>query len=423
VRRLLLVSQRPLDLQGGATLRWRYFAEALPRLGWKVSVVSMGQPATDAGGDGLPTGGWRRGARGAARAGVAALRRAGVEVTAWMPGPQWAFTGRRPIERAIERARPDVVWVTCPPPGAMFAAAAVARRYRVPLVLEFRDLWAGAYDNDFGRPWLARLQARAVARAARVVVVTPDAASRLAQLHPNAAGRIVTLPNGFHPSVLAQRRPAGSLREPAQLVHAGQLYGSRRIDGLIAALERPELRGRARLLQLGAINDRSLQAIGAAGAAVDVEVGGAVSWQDAIAAQAAADIAVVLLTPGDDTAIPGKLYEALALGVPILGLIGPDSALGRMLVRVGQERGVAPHDDPAAIAAAIERLLTERPDPLSPALLAPYDRSLIAERVRDLLEELVRASGARPSPRASALPPDVVEDVGELVGGREVDVL
>jgi glycosyltransferase involved in cell wall biosynthesis len=395
VRRLLLVSQLPLDLRGGATLRWRYFAEELPRLGWEVSVVSASEPATDAEGDGLPAGGWRLGARAAARAGVAALRRTGIEVTAWMPGPQWAITGRRAIARAIEQAEPDVVWVTCPPAGAMFAAGSVARRYGTPLVLEFRDLWAGDPEVDLGRPWLAGVQARAVAQAARVVAVTPDAAIRLAQLHPRAAGRIVTLPNGFHPSLLAQRRPNDGIREPARLIHAGTLYGSRRIDGLIAALARPELRGRARLLQLGAVNDRSLRAIAAAGDAVDVEVRGQVSWQEAVAAQRAADIAVVLLTPGDDTAIPGKLYEALALGVPVLGLIGPDSALGRMLARLSHDRGVAPHDDPAAIAAAIERLLTEPPDPVSPALLAPYDRSRVAERVRDLLEELSPPAAAR----------------------------
>ena len=121
---------------------------------------------------------------------------------------------------------------------------------------------------------------------------------------------------------------------------------------------------------------------------------GPASWEASIAAQRDADIAVVVRTPGDDTAVPGKLYEALALGTPILALTGPDSALARMLARVGHDRGVAPHDDPAAIAAALERLLSDRPEPVPLETLAPYDRARIAERVRDLLDEL-RVGGRR----------------------------
>ena len=40
MRRLLLVTQRPLDYGGGAGVRWQYFRDALPRHGWAVVEVS-----------------------------------------------------------------------------------------------------------------------------------------------------------------------------------------------------------------------------------------------------------------------------------------------------------------------------------------------------------------------------------------------
>jgi glycosyltransferase involved in cell wall biosynthesis len=389
--RLLLVSQRPIDLHGGASVRWRYLLETLPELGWEVDTAfGSGDPG---GAASVLARTRSRRARNALRAGAGVawrvLRPLGLNPGLLAHDPLWAVRGRRPIAEAIARRRPDVVWVTCPPHPAMFAAAAAAERAGLPFVLELRDLWAGDPGLDAGRPLLRRLQARAVARAARVVCMTPEAAARLAELHPEASDRIAVLPNGFQPELLelrgAPRPPRG---DRAVLAHAGTLYGRRSIDGLVDALARPELRDRVRLVLVGGINDRSAAKLEAAGDAVDVDVRPPTSWREAVEAMRTADVAVVLFTPGDETAVPGKLYEALALGVPVLALTGPDSALRRLLERLGADDGVALHDDPPAIAAAIERLLADPPAPLAPEQLAPFDRRRVAADVAALLDEL-----------------------------------
>ncbi len=230
----------------------------------------------------------------------------------------------------------------------------------MPFVAEFRDLWAGNAENDGGRGGLAHLQRRFLRDAARVVVVTEDARRRLAELHPELAGRLVVVPNGFDPSLLERRvtpppRPDGR----ALLVHAGQLYGSRSIGGLLSALATPALRDRVRFRNIGTLNERSADAIEQCGSDLALDIAPPTTWEEATAQVAAADIAVVVFTPGDDTAVPGKLYEALALGRPVLALVEPDSAMRRLLADLGQDAGVAPHDDPAAIAAAVQRLLDQ----------------------------------------------------------------
>jgi hypothetical protein len=42
VKRLLLVSHRPIDQAGGPAARWRLFARHLPEDGWEADVVSAG---------------------------------------------------------------------------------------------------------------------------------------------------------------------------------------------------------------------------------------------------------------------------------------------------------------------------------------------------------------------------------------------
>src|SRR3954467_12106918 len=162
MRRLLLVTQRPLDYGGGGSVRWQYLRDALPRHGWEVDEVSarpnvtMNPVSTDP-----------RAARlAAARAKVMsaagavarpAFRRLGIQPEAFPPSTVWSMTGRPAVRRAPERAGPDGVWAACPPPSALFAALPAVDGGAVPLVAEMRDLWAGNPYFDAGGTLLRRI--------------------------------------------------------------------------------------------------------------------------------------------------------------------------------------------------------------------------------------------------------------------------
>jgi glycosyltransferase involved in cell wall biosynthesis len=396
-RTLLVVSQRPLDLGGGGSVRWRHLRRVLPQHGWKVVECSppAGLTANESSTD-------PRAARLAARrAQVMAVagrvldplaRLLRVQPEALAPNNAWALTGRRLVREAIAGERPDVVVATAPPPSALVATAAVADS--VPLVAEFRDLWAGNPYFDRGSRLLSRLEGRVLARAAAVVTVTEGCREGLLALHPNIAPRLHVLPNGFDPALLDRRTaPPGS--EPATLIHAGALYGDRTAEALLEALARPELRGRARLLLVGVIDPRTRRAIARA-EGLDVEVRPPVGWEEAIQATLDAEIAVVINAPstGGDMALPNKLFEALALGRPVLALTRRGGESARLLERMGQDAGLAEPDDPDASGAAIERLLSAPPPPVPPEALADFDRDRMAARYADLLDAVAMRSSS-----------------------------
>lgn len=399
MRRLLLVSHRPLDYGGGGAVRWNYFREALPEHGWEVELVTARPNITANEFAADP-----RAARvAAARARVMATvgrvarpvaqRALGIQPEAAAPSIAWSVTGRRPIRRALEATRPAVVVATGPPPAAMFAAATEAGRAQIPFVVEFRDLWAGNSYYDAGGALLRRLEERPLADAAAVIAVTDGARGRLAELHPALASRIHVLPNGFDPRLLAMRADApgatdapaaeapGAADAPRELVHAGGIYGDRSLDALLAALRRPELAGQVRLTLIGP---------GGNTAASGAHVLAPMPAVDALQRVAGADIALVIRTPGDDTAIPGKAYEALALGKPILALVGGDSELRRLLESLGQDRGCADAEDADDIAAALTRLLADPPAPVDPERLERYDRARTTAGLATLLDAVAR---------------------------------
>lgn len=393
---MLVVSHRPLDAGGGGSVRWRHLRRVLPSHGWRVVECSPPAGATtkDMSTDSKAARLAAQRAQVMAVAGriadpVARLLR--VKPEAFAPNNLWALTGRSLVRGAIARERPDVVVATSPPVSALFATAAVARE--LPMVADLRDLWAGHPYYDRDSPLLAKLEGRALARAAAVVTVTDGCRDGLLRLHPELAPRLHVLTNGFDPALFARRadRP-GPHAGPAKLIFAGALYGDHTAEALVAALARPELRGRAHLELVGVIDPRTRRAVAVAD--IDATIEPPVCWEDSIRRVVEADIAVVITTPetGGDMALPIKLTEALALGCPVLAIGSPGSDMARLLERLGQDAGLATPHDPAAIAAAIERLLAAPPPPPPPEALAEFDADRIAANYAALLDEVATRS-------------------------------
>jgi glycosyltransferase involved in cell wall biosynthesis len=394
VRRLLLVSHRPIE--AGGTTRWRHLARALPDHGWSVHAVTAPAGTTGDPTSTDPTVARRSQLRARAMRRVGALARPlsqrllGVQPEAFPPNTLWSFTGRAPIRAALAELRPDAIVATSPPPAALFAAAATAGA--VPLVADLRDPWAGNPFYDAGGRLLTRIERRALERADAIVAVTAPMLEELRERHPALAPRMRLLPNGFAPALLAGRptQPPRWDGRPVTLIHPGTLYGGRTLAALVDAMTEPDLRGRLRLRLLGAPDDATAAAA-AAHPDVDMEVLPPVEWEAAIEQVRAADVVVVAQPTelGDAIAWPVKTFEALALGKPILSITG-GGAVERLLGDLGQPAGCARHGDPASVAAALRRLLAAPPAPVPAERLAAWDRSRVAAGYAALLDELVR---------------------------------
>jgi glycosyltransferase involved in cell wall biosynthesis len=377
VRRLLLVSHRPIDQAGGPAARWRSFSGHLPEHGWEVDVLSAG------GADEFASPGSAQ-ARAkvmetAGRLADPFFRLGGLRPEALPLSTLWIPRGAREIRRRLRGGGYDAVLATAPPFAALLAASRAAGE--VPLVVELRDLWAQNPAFDRGGPILRRAESSVVKHAAAVVAVTPEAADDLRRRHPGA--RIEEIPNGFEPELLKMRRETSG----TTILHSGTLTKDRPLAPLLAALKPP-----LRLVLHGYVAPEIQKEIADSG--VDVEIVPPSGWEDAVRRIAEIDVALVTQarTAGDATAVAAKVYEYLALGKPILA-ISHGGATEALLRRLEADRLCARLDDPPSIEAALDRIREgDLPPPVPPEKLARYERPRLAEALANFLTTLETSS-------------------------------
>jgi glycosyltransferase involved in cell wall biosynthesis len=282
----------------------------------------------------------------------------------WLPHAFWIGL------MAILRERPVLIYSTFPPGSAHLLALALKRVTGLPWVADFRDSWVydplnPALEELTYRRWVEqRLEGLVVGAADQVVCATDISADYLRQAYPSAASRIQVITNGHTAAGVSPRETSGVKSEgPMCIVHTGSfsLSHPRRTPlPLFRALDRlldedRRWTERLRIILVGPLSREE------AGAAVPLQRAGilevhpAVAPDEAVAWQRQADLLLLVDHKREWLAsnVPGKFYEYLATGKPIVALCGP-GVVERMVAELGVGFCAAV-DDPESIARVLTR--------------------------------------------------------------------
>jgi glycosyltransferase involved in cell wall biosynthesis len=231
--------------------------------------------------------------------------------------------------RHILSSRPDVIYSSAPPWSGQAVALILARLSGLPWVADFRDPWSRAPWRDWRRPFRQRaaafLERRVVARADALLFVTNANLAEFADFYgAEAARRFHMVPNGCDPAEFEGVEAVAS-RDPFVLLHAGSIYGGRDprpiLHAIARALDHGTLgRSSFRLRLLGQVSRAELESECSRLGILDVvEFVPRVPRAEVLVALRAAS-ALLLVQTGTTVSVPGKAYEYLAAGRPILAL-------------------------------------------------------------------------------------------------------
>ena len=308
--------------------------------------------------------------------------------------------------RLLRTGRYDALLTTTPPHTVAVAGRLIRARVDVPWIADWRDPWLTHADLDLARPDVRAKQA-AISRLARWSAARMDAASvvdhavdEVRELRPDVP--LAVIPNGVDLEEVAavERRP-----DPARCTFAftGWFFGDRSPRVLLEATadllrDRPELRDVLRLRFAGGFPDADRARVAELGLGDVVAVEPPVPHAEALQIQADSEVALIFMQDGDGAGakfLPGKVWELLACGRPVLALVPLDGAAARELAAVDAEV-VAPADRLGA-RAALERLIDRWRDGALAAPVLPADvRARISRQTQaEALADLIRATVGR----------------------------
>jgi glycosyltransferase involved in cell wall biosynthesis len=304
----------------------------------------------------------------------------------------------------------NVVLATGGPWSDFVAGDLLARRLGVPFVLDYRDPWTTYprgwnYSPGLRSRLVARGQERGLLQRAAMVVSAHQALPGLLERElrvPGLTARSHWIPNGYDPEdfagLTAQESPLFTL------TWAGSLYTGRTLSPIFRVLSDLTREGAIPLDKLKVrvydrLPDRIRLQCGDPELRTRLDTPGEIPHRDVL--RAITDTTVNLLVDlnyaGPVFHTPGKLYEYLAAGRPILAITG--EGVQGDLIREAAAGWVVPPGDPAALRAALlDAFRTwerggDMPVP-HPRVVERYDRSKSSARLRELLEGLRRTQGS-----------------------------
>ena len=259
------------------------------------------------------------------------------------PDPQvgWIPFAALNGKRYIIKNDVDAIYATGSPWSSFLLGAILKKLTDKPLLLDFRDPWVENPGFSLRTKPAARLEKRMEAfvlkKADAVIANTEELRrsflKRCSFLKPD---RVHTITNGFENYIKPVR--LGSRSKVFTITHAGSLYFSRNPKPLLEALCKIVNSGRIaankiKLLLLGGIEiqDEDLEKLlSEEPISKIVESTPRIAHSEALHRQLASD-ALLLIQPGFPLQVPRKLYEYMAMRLPVLAITEPNSATARIV--------------------------------------------------------------------------------------------
>jgi glycosyltransferase involved in cell wall biosynthesis len=313
----------------------------------------------------------------------------------------WALRAALCARGMIAKRAIGLIYTTSPPHSTHVAGLILKRITGLPWVADFRDPWTGDFRYAPETRWVhnahTRCERRILGQADRVICITESARQGYITDFGIDPVRLVTIYNGFD----AAEFPSSPGRKDGPsdrivITHSGSFYGTYFPEvffrALAAALrDDAQLNKRVTVRFVGVMEEAMRQRIR------DVlpnhaVFDGYVSHPEAIRAVIESDINLIALPVGKEVSyhVPGKLFEYLAAGKPILA-VAPRGEIARIIESAGAGivlSRVGVDELSKGLAGAIRDLAKPGGGPPDEGVVSGFERRRLTERLARVFDDV-----------------------------------
>ncbi|GAB5465434.1 MAG: glycosyltransferase [Candidatus Kapaibacteriales bacterium] len=277
----------------------------------------------------------------------------------------WRSSAAKAIAELFKHEKFDAIYSSSPPYTCSLIARDAKRKYGLPWVAGFRDPWTGFISSpkrwaiprsiDKGMEHSVFQEADAVEAAWEGI--TKDAIGK----YPNLdRAKFHHVPNGYDPEDYPDSfSPELSVSDKLVITYTGSMYGRRNPKSLFAAfqflIDTGKIDVKNILLRfIGRFGDEIHQDFDSTSFKDSIEVLGYVPHSKSTEYLMASDLLLLIVDESKESEeiVPGKVYEYIGTGKPVLAISPRESAIERLIEET--ESGFsAPHSEIDSIAENI----------------------------------------------------------------------
>jgi len=330
-------------------------------------------------------------------------------INRWLMVPDKQVTWRKPAvaaARAYLREHPvDVIFGSLAPRTNLLVARQLAREFNLPCVQEFRDLWTGSPYYHLAQPTAlhrrlhAHLERTIIRDATRVTAVCRGLADHLQNKYCGVVRKPIALNYNFYDPEEYLDTPSRSTdpNRPMVISYIGAMYTSRNpfvfFEGMRQFIDQFAITPDTfRFRWVGSVLGVPLieQMMDRLQLRPYIDLEGQRSHQEALAILGASDISLIIQAPGDQVHIPGKLFEAMGAGVPVLALSDPCEVTD--IITSASSGRVCPHD-PADVCKTLAAYWNDHQDGriwhFNEVVRTSYSANKVVQGLANLFDEAI----------------------------------
>ena len=255
----------------------------------------------------------------------------------------------------------DVIFASSPPQTGFLIAHALKQRFKLPLVIDYRDAWVDYPFKWYPTPihkYLNYRKERKVLRAADSIVTAGRRVKELILRRYKFLSYhdVQLISQGFDPADMkVDNKELLPYTEKMRITYSGMFYEDRSpayfLEALLQVFKNyPQLRGRIEACFVGAFRTEYINLINKMRLQDSVNIIGYIDHKEAVKYLLASDVLWMMMQ--DDESSPGKIFEYIGTGKKILGCV-PD---GNMRALISEANGICV--DPKNVQQIAEAIVT-----------------------------------------------------------------
>lgn len=246
---------------------------------------------------------------------------------------RWSKQASEKVVELLQKENFDVILVSCPPFSAFSELTRKKSSIRIPIVVDYRDLWFGSHIINYPTPLHRikhkKLEFKALKTAEKIVVSNRKIKEKLIQFFPFLTFESVTIiDHGFDPEDFSSIISHPRTKNKMVLLHYGDFNSYSSAKYFLKAFnqikeERPEIASNIELHFVGDIGKENKRLIRVLNLYEFVVNHGVLNYKESILKIFAADIVWLQIDElkNSDAIVPAKLFYYFAAKKPIIGFV------------------------------------------------------------------------------------------------------